>query len=322
MPEYCPEQLEDEALAWLVRSTSGAMTAEQAVQLAAWLQQSPAHQEAFDATRQLWEGLGELRGRPMLNDAGPAIGKPANIPRRPVRKSCLMGLATAASVLLCTFLLYANPDFWQAWQAQYRTQVGGQQTVVLADGSTVYLNTATALDSSFSNSQRWMTLIAGEAEFIVSKDHVRPFVVDVDGYEITALGTDFVVKKQDQGFTVTLLESAVRVSLPQSPGFTPIVVKAGQLWSATTAALTKINPDNAAAWRKHRLIFESEPLANVVAEINRYRNGYVLLGNPYLSGLKVSGVFNIDHLDALLNVINKTLPVKSVVLTGRYVVLY
>jgi transmembrane sensor len=223
---------------------------------------------------------------------------------------------------LAVGLLATNSDFWQVWQAQYRTNVGGQQTVVLADGSTVYMNTLTSLDPKYSTSERRIKLLDGEAEFVVSKDKSRPFVVEVDGYEITALGTDFVVKKLDQNVTVTMLESAVKVSLPQSPNFTPTVVKAGQRWSANSAGLLAFNLRNAAAWRKHRLIFESEPLANVIAEINRYRNGHVFLGNSALAGLKVSGVFNTDHLDNLLNIINKTLPVKSVALAGRYVVLY
>ncbi len=323
MPTHNPEQLEEQALIWLVRITSGAMSSEQDEQLAAWLQASPAHREAFNSARNLWDGLGELQERPLLRAAvNRPTKKPAPVIRQMRPKPRLTSWATAASLLLGVGLWVANPDFWQVWQAQYHTGVGGLQTVILADGSTVHLNALTALEPRFSNSERRIRLFDGEAEFIVSKDKSRPFVVDVDGYEITALGTDFVVKKQGQDVTVTMLESAVNVNLPQSSGFTPRIVKTGQRWSANSSALVDINPHNAAAWRNHRLIFESEPLANVVSEINRYRSGHVFLGNPALAGLKVSGVFNSGSLDTLLSVINQTLPVKSVVLAGRYVVLY
>jgi len=325
MPEYSPEQLEQEALTWLVRGTSGAMSEEQARQLADWLQQSQAHRDAFDAARQLWEGLGALRERPTLRAArGPAQTSTA-IARRSIRKSRLTSLAAAASLLLCAVLLSANPSLWQAWRAQYRTGVGEQKTVVLADGSTVHLNAVTALDPSFSASRRRIRLFDGEAEFIVAKDKSRPFTVEVDGYEVTALGTDFVVKKQANALTVTMLESAVNVGLPSSSAFAPTVVKTGQRWAVdgrNKPVLSAINLHAATAWRQRRLVFESEPLTNVIAEINRYRGGHVFLGNAALAGFRVSGAFNIDHLDTLLNVINKTLPVKSVALAGRYTVLY
>ncbi|WP_019868411.1 FecR family protein [Methylovulum miyakonense] len=322
MPKRNPEQLEDEALAWLVRSTSGAMSDGQARQLADWLAESPAHREAFASVRQLWEGLGDLQERPLLRAASNPTKNPPPVFHQTLRKPRLIGWAAAASLLLATALLIANPDFWQVWHARYHTEVGELQTVALADGSTVHLNALTTLDPRFSGNQRRIRLFDGEAEFIVSKDKSRPFVVEVDGYEITALGTDFVVKKHGQGLAVTMLESAVKVSAPPSPNFTPRVVKAGQRWSAHPSAVVDINPRTAAAWRHHRLIFESEPLANVLGEINRYRNGHVFLANPALAGLKVSGVFNSDRLDVLLNVINKTLPVKSVALAGRYVMLY
>lgn len=317
MSKHSPQQLEDEALAWLVRSTSGAMTDAQMKQMVDWLQESPDHREAFDSVRLLWEGLGALQERPVFH----SVAKIAPVLCPPPRKTRLINWAAAASLLLAV-ALSVNPDFWQARQAQYHTEAGELQTVLLADGSTVHLNTLTALASRFSSDNRRIRLFEGEAEFIVSKDKSRPFVVEADGYEITALGTDFIVKKHGQDLTVTLLESAVQVGLPQSPDFTPIVVKAGQRWSANSSDVVGINPLNIAAWRQHRLIFESEPLENVVSEINRYRKGYVFLANPALAGLKISGVFNSQHLDALLSDINKTLPIKVLVLAGRYVVLY
>lgn len=212
------------------------------------------------------------------------------------------------------------------WNADYQTAIGEQQTVTLADGSSVYLNAASALNQSYSREQRRIELLAGEAEFKVSKDKGRVFIVVADNQEIKALGTDFVVKVTGQGIKVSVVESAVQVSQPGQSSIEPVTVNTGEQVNIPAGQrpdpIAAINITHASPWRSNRLIFESEPLAQVVEDINRYRPGHVFLSHPSLGNLKVSGVFSIQEIDSLLGVIGKTLPVKSVALGKRYVVLY
>lgn len=337
MPHYNPDQIEDEALAWLMRTTSGNITAQQQQGLADWLNQSDAHRSAFEDAQNLWQGLGELRERPLI---GKNRIKPTNGVITPEKNAAQqqnsyahhkalsprMTFAAAACLALFAVLFNAVPNTWRLWQAEYHTAVGEQQTIILSDGSTVYLNSGSALDPDYSPEQRRIHLLAGEAEFVVSKDKNRPFIVVADGQEIKALGTDFLVRKQDQGIGVTVVESSVQVSQPELSAIAPVVLHPGEhLFSKTGQQpdpITTVDSDNARSWRFNRLIFESESLDKVIAEINRYRSGHVFLGRPSLANYRVSGVFNINELDTLLTVINKTLPVKSFALSERYVVLY
>lgn len=71
---------------------------------------------------------------------------------------------------------------------------GGYYSVLLEDGTTVHLNAESELvyPSAFSKDVRTVSLV-GEAYFDVAHDAGRPFVVEVDGYSIEVLGTQFNV---------------------------------------------------------------------------------------------------------------------------------
>ncbi len=57
---------------------------------------------------------------------------------------------------------------------------------------------------------------------------------------------------------------------------------------------TAADPENARAWTRGRLIFEDEPLGEVVAELNRYHKGLIRITDSRLNGLRVSGVFALN----------------------------
>ena len=317
MPTNKPDQIEDEALAWLMRTTSGNFTQQQ--ELTNWLNQSTQHRLAFENAQQLWQGLGGLREHPLISKNRVQAKKHHSNHRVFLSR---LSLAMAACLALIAVLFNINP----AWHAEYHTAVGEQQSISLADASTVYLNSGSAIDPDYSPEQRRIKLVAGEAEFVVSKDKSRPFIVVADGQEIKALGTDFIVKIQPQGISVTVIESSVQVSQPDLNTIIPVVLYPGQRIDSITgqspSPISTVELSRANSWRFNRLIFESETLDNVIAEINRYRKGHIFLGRRSLANYRVSGVFNISELDKLLTVINKTLPVKSIALGERYRVLY
>jgi len=238
---------------------------------------------------------------------------------------CNQCILAAACLALVAVLCPTMTSTLRLWNADYQTATGEQQTVTLSDGSSVYLNAASALNQNYSPGQRRIEMLAGEAEFKVSKDKSRPFIVVADNQEIKALGTDFVVKITSQGIKVSVVESAVQVSQHGQSGVAPVPVHTGEQVYIPAGQrpdpIAAMNISHASPWRSNRLIFESEPLAQVVEDINRYRPGHVFL-SPSLGELRVSGVFSIQEIDNLLGVIGKTLPVKSVALAGSYVVLY
>jgi transmembrane sensor len=183
------------------------------------------------------------------------------------------------------------------------TQLGERSFLVLADGSKVTLNTASAVRADYSGRDRRLTLLRGEAFFDVAKDPTRPFVVTAGSRQVIAVGTAFNVRLQDRGVRVTLVEGKVRVIKsrpadsgtgvldPTGPAVT-LVAGSALVTNANGAEhVERLDADRATSWRKGKLVFEGERLADVVAEMNRYSRETLEIADPTLKDRKVSGVF-------------------------------
>lgn len=340
MPPDNNETLEDEALVWLARMTSGEFGLAQERELERWLAQSENRRRALAEAFDLWQALGRLQDSEVIaryldkNDETGADSKSFHVtlkagPKQPKpagkkRTSRWAPLAVAACLILLVGWLNPYAGI-QPWLADYRTAIGARQTVQLADGSLIYLNSGSALNTRYTPEARRVELISGEAEFVVGKNPGRPFIVTAGGHEIQALGTEFIVRKQSREISVTVVESAVQVAQPDYPAIGAVVLQPGEQVRASAGqrpgAVVLVKLEKVRAWRNNRLIFESEPLDKVVEEINRYRPGRVILADKTLAAHRVSGVFDIDRIDRILAVISQTLPVKSAAI-GNYVMLY
>ncbi|WP_073955939.1 FecR domain-containing protein [Thalassospira sp. TSL5-1] len=223
--------------------------------------------------------------------------------------------------------------------ADYATGIGEQKTITLADGTVVYLNTASALSVHYTPTRREVHLQAGEAWFDVHKNPNRPFVVMAGNGQARAVGTSYDVALVDGAVHVRVSEGIVAVSaangeeaastadLPDASGLENggVHVLAGQQIaydaSGQLGAVRTFNDAGQSAWLRGKLIFNQQPLNAVIAEIQRYRKGRIMLVNQDLASLKVSGVFDLHDLDDLLKSIDETTPA-SVISTPVMTLIY
>jgi transmembrane sensor len=214
----------------------------------------------------------------------------------------------------------------QARAADYRTGIGEQRTVRLADGSMVLMNTDSAIDVSWTDRQRTIRVIQGEALFTVSPDRQRPFIVHSGRLRATALGTAFIVRRGQIAVTLTVTEHAVAVSDESSPTTTALTLQEGEQvsFSAETGlgSAQPVNLQAITAWQRGKLIVESQPLGIVVEELNRYRRGRIVILNPSLKRLKVTGVFDLAQPDSAVQLIRRTLPVSLTQITPLLILLH
>ena len=213
-----------------------------------------------------------------------------------------------------------------AWlpAGDYRTAVGEQRTVSLSDGSTVQLNTDTALSITMTDGSRRLTLHRGEAFFTVAPDASRPFEVVADHGVIRALGTTFNVRTDHDLTTVTVAEHGVKVMLESDVS---VDVQAGERiqyhHNQWLGSVEQTDMTRTLAWRRHRLMFDHDPLPVVLAELSRYRSGrLVFLRDPSLNELLVTGSFDTDRLDRFLPALEESLPVRIVSIADRIYLFY
>lgn len=264
------------AQAWVVRLTSGNVQPGDVEAARAWCALAPEHQQAFVEARRVWALSGQLQA-----------------PARRHAPARQWALASAAVLVLGVGLALA----WHGqWGADYRTGVGERRVVALADGSRISLDAESAVDVEISAQARRITLRKGEAVFDVAHDPARPFTVQAGAVRATALGTVYAVSRE--GSAVDVIVKRGRVAVSDASDRVELV--AGEAVGQQAGRLGNkhgLDVDSALAWQQGRLVFEQAPLAQVLKALERYRPGWLVIGDEQLRGLKVSGTFQLDRLD-------------------------
>ncbi|MGO4686262.1 FecR domain-containing protein [Hyphomicrobium sp. 2TAF46] len=307
------------ALDKIQRLVSGDATAEDVEDIRRWRRLSPAHEAAFASATRLWDRLGPAVGSAEQRRATDAAASPS--PRRVTRRMIVGGVAAASAAYLI-----ARPPFeiWPSYAeltADYRTATGEQHRIALAEGASVLLNTQTSLSlrPSDDDDDR-IELITGEAAITIDRELVRPLRVIAGDGRISARRSTFNVRYDGRNVGVTCLDGRVRVEQGESA----VSLEASQQArynAAGLGALVAIDAATATAWREGLLVFQAAPLAEVIAEINRYRPGRVILMNDALGQRQVNARFRIDKVDDVLALAQRLYGAKLTTLPGGVVLL-
>lgn len=328
-PDDMNERIEAEAVAWVVKLTSGQTTSGDLARLRVWRSQSPTHEAAFTFARRTWRDLEALRGElPLLPTEAPSRGtssfQATPLLRSTARRSSLSAWTMAAAVLIAVGLVVyaASPIAWL--RADYHTKTGEVQQLALPDGTTAYLNTHSAITLHFGERERRVEVLYGEAAFTVAKEKNRPFIVETLNVQARALGTEYTVRTDREQVDITVLQR--RVAISSRNGASEVVLHGGQTIrcdaSSSCGPVTTVDVNSTTAWQRGKLIFDRVPLSTVVAELQRYRRGFIVIADDELAQRTVSGVFRLDELDAAVNTIIAELDLKAARVSSLFTLLY
>ncbi|PCJ31640.1 MAG: histidine kinase [Gammaproteobacteria bacterium] len=300
----------DQASDWLVSLHSGEFTDKDRNAFELWLNASPQNAQAWTKSEVLMNKLGTLP--PSLSS--PVLNRPVNSSRR----AALNKLA----VLLCM-----TPIGWgswrfvnsQGWTAEHQTARGEQREIKLADGSRLILNTDTAINISFDNTQRLITLIKGEVIIQTAKEYrtvSRPFYIETSQGRMEALGTRFNVRKQSGLTSIAVVEGAVSIKPKQAKA---IVLAADQQTRFSTRRISEpqIIQIDKLAWTKGMLMADNISLADFISELSRYQNG-IIRYQPALADLRISGAYPLKDIKQSLNMLVATYPISLNSHAGGY----
>ncbi len=303
--------IDEEAARWVVLLSGGSVRDEDRDLLQGWLSADPRHRAAFTEARQTWAefgAMGELR-RTADGTRAQRQPLPVGYDRRAARSgsaTAVVALAACLVVAVATaFFLYGDPAV--LLRADYRTAPGESRTVQLSDGSVVDLGSGSAIALHFSDRERRIELLSGRAYFTASPrtgPETRPFVVASSVGTATALGTQFSVDRIDDAVEVAVAEHSVAVDLDDGKTRASVVLNEGQaVRYGPEGGMSRVETRDIAqttAWRRGKIIFSDVPLSHVIAELNRYRRGRIVIASDRLAGLKVSGVFDTNDLSSAL----------------------
>jgi transmembrane sensor len=329
-----PDDLFEEASIWHARMREPTVSAEDRRAFARWLDLDPRHGQALDEAARLWDALGapmaDLRaGEPVIPLAvarRPALPAPRACPPR-IHLSRTRRLRRAA--LAATVALAAAVGGWlghgglDTLRSDLVTAVGQRDTVDLADGSRVVVNTDTALAFDMTAERRRVRLFRGEAFFDVAPDAARPFVVSTSDGDIQVVGTRFNVRVLHDATSVGVMEGQVLVTAPDWGN--PMLLAAGQAgWVGPdgTRPLGVLDATAATAWQRGQLVFYRAPLGDVVEELDRYQHGRILILEDGLRSLSVTGVFDATQPTEAIDLIETTLGIRSTRLADWLILLH
>jgi transmembrane sensor len=315
------DAIEATAAEWLARRDRR-FTAEEAVAFARWSMADPRHREAIADLETTWAALDGLSAKVSQQRAGDvAVASPAQSPatvsyntgRRKARMPAAWWPALGLAAVLA---LVAGLWFWREASdgaeptLRYATVVGVQRTVGLSDGSELRLNTDTAVIVQFDRKHRQVLLERGEAFFSVVPEPKRPFVVRARGIEARVVGTTFAVRVRDESGEIELLVAEGRVLFGREGAINPPVARAQRgliVWAEQTEARITTLDDAAIArrlaWQNGRIEFKNTPLAEAVAEMNRYQRRQVVLRDAAIQELPLGGGFKLGNLETFARIV-------------------
>lgn len=286
--------LERQAQAWVLRIKSGEATPSDLQALRDWCALSAMHAQAFDRARSSWDEIGQV-GR-VYRASHPQ--KRIDLPTRRMFLGGALATAGAAAVAAA-----AVPPFglWPSLielNSDYRTATGEQLRIELAGRVQVHLNTQSSMNvRPRGNAGDEVELLAGEAAI---DSGTRPLQIVAGKGRMMLSSGAIEVRFLDDRVCVTCLRDNVEIQHPAGA----LVLRARQqvqYGDREIAAMSSIDPSLTSAWRAGMVTFRDTPLPEVVAEINRYRPGRVVLLGERLDTRKVSGQFHIARLDQAID---------------------
>jgi transmembrane sensor len=296
-------ELRRQAEHWFARLRAPDVSAEERREFLRW-RARPEHAAAYQATEAMWQELLALTADPRMQRwLGEASSPKATLPQRLRARAWTQAMAATVSVGFIAGLLslaLRGPAKPEAPITAYISAPGETRRLTLDDGSQLMLSADTEVDVRFSRRLRELKLVRGEALFEVFHDAARPFVVDAGSGDVTALGTRFLVRRDDADVTVTLLQG--RVQVDRGGGAEPATLRAGERLHFDARHLIErrsIDADAVSAWTRGRLVFQATPLGEAVTEINRYSDTQIRIADPALAAIAISGSVRIGDGDTM-----------------------
>lgn len=297
---------------WLLRARQAPDDQQLQAELKDWRDASPENAEAWRRAERVWQLTGRLA--PSTSDKWPPIPEPAAVPgantapaQRPAppRTGRRRSRAWAAGLALAACLVVAiTPTLRLALEADFQTAQNERRSIELSDGSRAFLDADSALAVAFTQGERDVRLLRGQAFFEVRPDPARPFKVHAQELDVTVTGTAFNVDLEASAIEVAVEHGSVKVSEHDSARVLSPGLVAGQRLDydrdARNTRLDRQPASRVATWRNGQLVADNARLGDMVAELQRYIPGKIWLRNEKLAELRITGVYDIRNPQAAL----------------------
>jgi transmembrane sensor len=300
-----PRQAVRAAAQWLALLESGGANEQDRANLQRWLDACASHEQAWQKAQALRQRFADLPSALALS----SLDRP-DPSRRVVLKRALGAVALVPAAWLISRQLPLD-----VWRADLHTATGERKKVQLADGSSLQLNTASAVDVDVQAYR--VKLIEGELSLKVPGS--SPLTIQTKFGSLIVSQSEVCVRQDARGCRVSVFNGFVQLQPLQGPA---LALRGGQQVSLQATGAGTITPFDALApgWREGVLMANNQPLGDFLRELGTYRLG-VLRWEPELENLRVTGSFLLDDTDRVLALLAASLPLEVHARTRYWVTL-
>lgn len=330
------------AAEWSVELSSAEISPRRIAQWQQWLAASEAHRDAFDKIQSTLLAIDRSAGEDiplpiaaeMASDAydgsvpvsvwkarasrmaaGRASRGGAWVDALRRRRGIVVGLAASvvAALAIPIALQFIRSAQFEPAVTIVETRAGENRDVSLDDGSTVSVGARSVLWATLSRDAREVTLERGEAFFRVAKDPARPFTVKIGNATVAAVGTAFNIRRTRDRVVVAVADGIVKVAAPSA---SRAQLGVGQQLSINTtdgsSSMQVVDAGAIAAWRDGLLQYRDEPLPSVIADVIRYYEYDIVIADPAVAELRVTGTVFANDVESWLQSLEAALPVRAI----------
>ncbi len=310
-----------EASAWIVRLHGPHRTPELEAGFRAWLAADPENARQFERVTEVWEA-----GATPVPGIARVGHWQEDSPSSPTRKWLL---AAAVAIVLVGAGTWTANTFWL--NPTYATGIGEQRIVRLSDGTRITLNSDSRVAVTYRDIERRVRVERGEAYFEVARDTARPFLVRAGEHQVKALGTAFIVRYDPLRTAVTLVEGKIAVSSLPASGTSGLPeqsdkdqTRADNPEPPDIRTVTYLNPgqrvvfakakpptldepriEAVTAWRRGEVMLDKTALTDAIAEMNRYDKTTLVIDDPAIADLQISGIYHTGDSETFAKMISK-----------------
>lgn len=312
------KELNEDAVALFARLNADEASSAELDELISWAEKEPEKLDDLELLAEVWDETGTVQPDRSIFFEEETVAASDNTGWFDFDWSAWRYPAAVAAMLMVAVIGVVNLNMSTApvEPVSYATVRGDTQELQLADGSDVFMNGLSRLEVNYSEEERRITLLEGEAYFKVAHNKERAFIVTVAGAEVQAIGTAFDIEKSSEGTLVTVTEGTVAITMGDTSerytAGTKILISADSLNGAEFTATNFIMPDfeDAVTWRRGVLNFAGEPLSLVVERINRQSGKRIAIADPAIAELKIFGSFRQNNVKSFIDAIEELYPIR------------
>ncbi|ATY31558.1 FecR family protein [Sphingomonas psychrotolerans] len=310
-----------QAAQWVDRMRRPVLDSDTTADFDRWILKDPRHIESYARMQTLWQSGGleaALRGIAPLPQAGndDAPGKEA-LARGRNRGWRRMGQAAALAGILVVAGVAGAPSL--VTETQYATARGQTRTVALSDGSTIRMNGDTRIAVRMAPWSRQVELQRGEAFFDVAHERLRGFAVDAGGAKVSVLGTAFDVDRVDRDTRVIQVYR----------GMVGVHAGSGRQWRLPAGSGLELegervrslkgSGDKRPDWTQGWFEANETPVRQLVQRLNRSIDRPIVLADPSIGALLVTGRFPMREPKSVLEMVSVVHDLRWRATSDRYV---